>query len=191
VVNCDNRSTNSPGGISFHSFPDSAKDKKRFQNWVSRINRADKYFKPEQKNSVVCSIHFRLEDFKSDISRLQSAKKCLQLLNIDAVPSLLLGKEKSVDINVLSPTRKRKVEKIVERSDRAVKRQRLTCDNYNCSSSSTAFISAWITLKEEKAREVGDEGLEFIAGWVVLKKTNDHPPISVIKSEVSEIISSE
>lgn len=89
VVGCNNNRKNS--SVTLHQFPSNEKDPKRYKAWKNRINR--KNFHPNS-NGVVCSLHFKEEDFANNLMRsLLPNEKIKSLLKNTAIPSLLLAWE--------------------------------------------------------------------------------------------------
>lgn len=89
AIGCTN--THAVPGVSLHLFPRCPKQRKL---WVLAVRR-DKYWEPS-KHSVVCSAHFRSEDFVRDpnvTANLQCAP-LKRFLKPGAVPSLISHRKK-------------------------------------------------------------------------------------------------
>ena len=71
--------------ISFHSFP---KGKKLRSIWKERCSRKDRFLNP--KTAVICSEHFRPEDFERNIRSQLMPGQYKKVLKEDALPTLKL-----------------------------------------------------------------------------------------------------
>lgn len=86
VVGCNNNRKNSSATL--HKFPKKGKEPQRFKAWKNRINRAN--FFPND-NHVVCSVHFKDDDFENDLMKtLLPDEKIVRRLKKSVVPSLFL-----------------------------------------------------------------------------------------------------
>ena len=73
------------GRISFHSFPNLSTDRERALKWIVKIRRDPGTSFVINKNTKICSEHFKLEDFLCGGGNPQAARRTLKKM---AVPSL-------------------------------------------------------------------------------------------------------
>ena len=73
------------GRISFHSFPNLSTDRERALKWIVKIRRDPRTSFVINKNTKICSEHFKLEDFLCGGGNPQAARHTLKKT---AVPSL-------------------------------------------------------------------------------------------------------
>ena len=97
VFGCFNRQENTKGtNIKYHTFP---KEKRYRDQWINACRRSDTI---NPINALICSVHFRQEDYKDDMkSRLLGipSPKNKRLLKEDAVPSIHLPNGESNNIH--------------------------------------------------------------------------------------------
>ena len=69
---------------------ETSKSESQRRRWISRINRKDLV---PNRNTTICSLHFKDEDFVPDEKNLDSRRRKLKARNLrpNVVPSLLMG----------------------------------------------------------------------------------------------------